>query len=99
MKEGPMLNEQIEEIRREVEKLLAEPEFEEMTRTFQHALAQRLGLEDFEEGGLVVQAPTPTTLKGILNRAGITDLEQLRAIDRWPDAPYSYGNIYTYHFW
>ncbi|MBN1314966.1 MAG: hypothetical protein JXA42_05845 [Anaerolineales bacterium] len=101
MKEKPKgkkaAKKQIKEIREEIDRMLKEPEFEEMSKTFQHALAQRLGMEKYKEGGLVIKSKLPVTIKDIMDQAGIADPGQLQA--DWPDDPYMYGNIYSYSFW
>jgi hypothetical protein len=88
---------EIKKVRREVETLLADPKFKKMSRAFKHSLAQRLGVKDFEEGGLIIEASAPVTIREIMKRANITDLVKPGA--RWPDDNYFYCNIYCYSFW
>jgi len=91
-------NKQIKKMRKEIETIMTDPEFEKMSRTFKHTLAQRLGVKEFKEGGLILQAQAPVALKDILKEAGvkISDLDRIKDI---LDDPYSYGNIYSYSFW
>lgn len=97
-------NSKIEKIRIETEKLLQEPEFKEMSKAFKHTLLQRLDMKSFDEGGLVLQASTPFTLRDVLKQLNITgpriDLTRVwKDLESQLDDPYSYGNIYSYSFW
>jgi len=94
---GRVENEQIKAIREEVERLLREPEFEKMSKTFVHTLSQRLGRKGFREGGLVLESRAPLSLRDVLDATGLASPKDLVA--QWEDTPYSYGNIYTYSFW
>lgn len=80
-------NKQIKNLRKEIEAILSDPEFNKMSKAFRHTLAQRLGIKEIAEGGLVLQAPAPITITELIRR-GIGK-----------DDPYSYGNIYSYNFW
>ena len=80
-------NKQIRNLRKEVEAVLADPKFTKMSKAFRHSLAQRLGVKEIAEGGLVIQAPAPITIKDI------------RKLGMGEDTPYSYGNLYSYSFW
>ena len=94
---GEMGNEQIERLRNEVSALMEEPEFKEMSEAFKHALAQRLGIKPFTEGGLMVHGNAPINLNDLIREHNIRDLNDIKRYD--DDDPYCYGNIYSYSFW
>jgi hypothetical protein len=79
-------NEQIEKLRKDVAKLLDEPEFQEMSNALKHALAQRLGVHLMKEGGLTLEFSIPITINEI-RRLGFGDGD-----------PYNYVNVYSYTF-
>ena len=85
----------VRDLRKEVEALLAKPEFQRTSKAFRQALAQRLGIKEFEDGGLVIQAPAPVSLREIAKESGV----DLRHIEDYLDTPCLYGNIYSYSFW
>ena len=91
-------NEQIKKIRKELETLIDDPKFKEMSTTFKHTLAQRLGIKEFEEGGLMLQASAPITLSDILKNLDIHTLD-LDKLKNAYDSEFSYANIYSYGFW
>lgn len=91
-------NKQIRKMRKEIEAIMADPEFGKMSRAFKHTLAQRLGVKEFKEGGLILQAQAPVALRDILKDAGVK-ISDLGRIEDVLDDPYSYGNIYSYSFW
>jgi hypothetical protein len=77
-------NAQIKEIRKDVEALLANPEFEKMSKAFQNSVAKRLGLKELKGSGIVPQARIPVTLGYILKAANITDMEKLKGLESIP---------------
>jgi hypothetical protein len=82
-------NKQIRELRKQVETVLAGPEFKRMSKALRHSLAQRLGATEIPEGGLMLQMPTPMLAEDLKAR-----LRRVRDDDK-----YSYCNIYCYSFW
>ena len=94
-------NKQIAAIRSEIEGLIARPEFYQMSKAFKHSLAQRLGLKEFKEGGLVIQAQVPITLRDILEdtqtNEPVDQLKERSNLLGYGASPY--GNIYSYSFW
>lgn len=96
-------NMQIKKIRKEIENLIKDPEFEKMSKAFRHTLAQRLGIKDLKEGGLVIQAGLPFTLRDVLEDAGIpfedSDDFRIKLINQVDKHQVAYGNVYSYGFW
>ena len=93
----------IEQLRTEIEALQCEPEFQNLSRTFRHTLAQRLGIEEIQEGGLCIQTQLPVTPCEIVEGMGLPDPSQWppvckEAADIW-NSPYDYVNVYSYSFW
>lgn len=89
-------NEQIEKLRTELEKLLSEPEYKEISKTFRHVLAQRLGVKEIPESGLLLTAPAPISKQDLIKAKMMRPGEPGPI---WPDGPYSYANLYSYSFW
>lgn len=82
-------------LRQDVEKLMADPEFANMSNTFKRALAQRLGLTEQPQGADLV-APLPVSLHELLKGQDLTRLVKVQGQDMLGRP---YYNIYRYHFW
>lgn len=83
-------DEEINAIQNEVENILNTAEFKEMSEAFKRTVAQRLGIKEFEEGGLVLQAKTDFSNE---------PAEMLLKYEPPEEMQPEYVNIYSYSFW